>query len=211
MPASAQQFVPIEEIRDGVVILKGGELRSVILTSSINFDLKSTEEQEALIFEYQNFLNSLDFSVQFFVQSRKLDIRPYLFSLEELLKDQQNELIKIQTREYIQFIKSFTESTNIMTKNFFVVVPYAPAVFDTPGNLLSKVLGNKKTATEKGSVERFAENRSQLAQREQVVLSGLSRFGVRGTLLGTEELVELFYKLFNPGEMGKPAPIETNR
>ncbi len=207
MPQTSQQFIPIQEIRDGVVILKGGEMRSVLICSSINFDLKSEDEQTAIISQYQSFLNSLDFSLQIFVQSRKFNVLPYLTTLEERLKGELNELIRVQIREYIQFVKSFTESTNIMSKQFFAVVPYTPSVFNTKKNGLAALVGKKSattTANSKENMEQFEENRSQLEQRESVVVQGLSRLGVRTLRLGSEELVELFYKLFNPGEQSAP-------
>src|SRR3989337_3530807 len=120
----AQQFVPIKEIRDGVIILKNGGLRAVVLSSSINLSLKSADEQRAVIIQFQSFLNSLDFSVEICIQSRRLDIRPYLALLENRLKEIEEPLLKVQTREYISFIRNFTESVNIMNKNFFVVIPY---------------------------------------------------------------------------------------
>src|SRR3989339_1595118 len=125
---STQEFLPVSEVRDGIIVLKDGSLRAILLASSLNFALKSEDEQTAFIIQFQNFLNSLDFSTQIFVQSRMLDIRPYIASLETAYKNQLDDLMRIQIREYIEFVKSFTEAANIMTKNFFVVVPYAPAV-----------------------------------------------------------------------------------
>src|SRR5580704_17138262 len=128
---STQEFVPISEVRDGIVIMKDGSLRAILLASSINFALKSEDEQTAFIVQFQNFLNSLDFSCQIFVQSRMLDIRPYIATLEVQYKEQLDYLMRIQIREYIEFIKSFTEAANIMTKNFFVVVPYSSGSVST--------------------------------------------------------------------------------
>ena len=120
---TTQEFVPIQEIRDGVIILKNGGMRSIILASSLNFALKSGDEQASILLQFQNFLNSLDFSVQIFIQSKKLDIRPYIALLEDRYKEQVGELMKIQVREYIEFVKIFVENTNIMSKSFFIVVP----------------------------------------------------------------------------------------
>ncbi len=208
MARSVQDFIPIEEVRDGIVILRDGQMRMVLLASSINFDLKSADEQEAIISQYQNFLNSLDFSVQFFTQSRKLDIKPYVLLLENRLKEQLNELIKIQTREYIEFVKNVTEKTNIMSKTFFVVIPLSPSSMSSskkggPFSFLFKGGSSDKKAKE--NFERFEENRSQLEQRRSVVVQGLARIGIRTAMLGTEELVELFYKIFNPGDSSMPA------
>lgn len=200
---AAQDFVPIKEIRDGVAILKTGGLRLVLIASSVNFALKSEQEQTALLLQYQNFLNSLDFHIQIFVESRKLDIRPYLETLEGLVKDQLNDLLKIQTREYIEFIKNFTANTNIMSKTFFIVVPYDPPVFSQRTGLLRRLFPGKLTASG-GVADDFDEHRTQLEQRAGVVEQGLGRIGIRVVELGTQELVEMFFKIFNPGEITAP-------
>ncbi len=203
---STQQFVPIQEVREGIVLLKDGGMRAILLASSLNFSLKSEDEKNAIIFQFQDFLNSLDFAVQIVIQSRKLDIRPYIALLEEQQKKQTNDLMKIQTKEYIEFIKSFTESTNIMTKNFFIVVPYSPTNIST-GNIpligqFFKSQDKKELAA--ASEKSFEENRTQLEERLSVVEQGLIRTGIRVARLGTEEVIELFYKAFNPGETEKP-------
>lgn len=210
MPISAkatQDFVPIKEIRDGVVILKDGSMRSILLASSLNFALKSADEQQAILMQFQDFLNSLDFSVQIFIESRRLDIRPYMAFLEQRYKEQTIDLMKLQTREYIEFIKNFTESVSIMTKSFFIVIPYMPPVLGGEGfNILNR---NKKTTAAKAldATAQFEENRSQLDQRISVAEQGLVRCGIRVIKLGSEEMVELYYKLFNPGETEKPIQI----
>ncbi|MBU6426664.1 hypothetical protein KGQ27_00255 [Patescibacteria group bacterium] len=205
---TTQDFVPIREIRDGVIILRNGGMRSVVLASSLNFALKSADEQNSIMFQFQNFLNSLDFSVQIFVQSKKLDIRPYIALLEGRYKEQTTELMKIQVREYIDFIKTFVENTNIMTKSFFVVVPYDPPIMTASKNPVSKFLPGRKNGGQGPTPdEQFNEYRTQLEQRVSVVEQGLVRCGIRTAELGTEEVVELFYKLFNPGETEKPIQI----
>lgn len=204
---TTQDFIPIKEIRDGVVTLKNGQIAVVLLASSVNFSLKSHDEQIALLLQYQNLLNSLDFSIQIFIQSRKLDIRPYVILLEERLKEQTNELLKIQTREYIQFIKTFTEQTDIMTKSFFVVIPYTGSVISSGGySKLGKFLPFIESKDkQKKKDEAFGEKRTQLEQRASVVAQGLSSIGVRVAQLGTEELIELYFKIFNPGEIDLPS------
>lgn len=203
---ATQEFVPIEDIRDGILTLKDGTLRALLMASSINFALKSEDEQASILFQFQNFLNSLEFSVQFFVQSRPLDIRPYLALLETRLEAQTEDLMRIQIREYIAFIKQFTESTRIMSKNFFIVVPYSPPALQIDKNFLSNVI-NRQKPTQADKTSSFEENRAQLEQRIDVVTQGLMRTGVRVVQLGTEETVELFYKLFNPGELEKPISL----
>ena len=205
---STQEFVPISEVRDGIVVLKNGGLRAILLASSINFALKSEDEQTAFIVQFQNFLNSLDFSMQIFVQSRMLDIRPYVATLEAAYKEQLDDLMRIQIREYVEFVKSFTEAANIMTKNFFVVVPYSPALVTKSSGISSMLpFGKKKTQTEVD--HSFDEQVSQLEQRISIVQQGLVRTGVRTVQLGTEEAIELLYKMFNPGEEGKPMPVQS--
>jgi len=210
MAQSTQDFVPIKEIRDRVVILKDNSLRVVLMASSVNLALKSADEQQATLFQFQNFLNSLDFSLQFFVESRKLDIRPYLALLEEQQRKQTSDLMKIQVSEYIGFIKQFTETTNIMTKTFFLIIPYAPPTLtaESVGALRRFFPWAKKGEdAERGALEAFEEHKAQIEQRAGVVEQGLASAGVRVARLGTEELVELYYKIFNPGELEKPAVI----
>lgn len=206
---STQEFVPVREVRDGIVVLKDGGLRAILLASSINFALKSDDEQTAFISQFQDFLNSLDFSVQIFVESRMLDIRPYVATLEAAFKEQLDDLMRIQIREYIEFIRSFTESANIMTKNFFVIVPFSPATIGGAGGPSSIFpWGKKKKGASEEENRTFGEQVSQLEQRISIVQQGLVRTGVRTVQLGTEEAIELMYKLFNPGEEGKPMALE---
>ncbi len=202
---STQEFIPIREIRDGVAILKDGGMRAVLIVSSTNFALKSADEQQSIIFQFQNFLNSINFSIQIFIQSRRLDIRPYIALLENRLKVQTSDLMRVQMTEYIKFIKTFTEDNNIMKKSFFIVVPYTPAALNiskTPS--IQGIFGSKKSATTKN--EDFEEQRTQLDQRVSVVEQGITRCGLRTVRLGTEELIEVYYKLFNPGDVEKPIP-----
>lgn len=209
---TTQEFVPIKEVRDGIVIMKDGSMRAVILSSSLNFALKSGPEQEAIIYQFQNFLNSLDFSVQISIQSRELDIRPYIATLDKRYGEELNDLLKIQIREYIQFIKNFVDNQNIMSKTFFVVVPFTATILNTKkesglGKFLpSKNKDDKKTAPV-GKVDNFEENRTQLEQRVSVIQQGLMRCGIRSVSLDTEQTIELFYKLFNPGEADKPIKL----
>jgi type IV secretory pathway VirB4 component len=196
---ATQSIVPIKEVRNGIVVLKDGSMRAILMTSSVNFALKSAEEQDAIIFQFQQFLNSLNFSIQIFVQSRRLDIRPYIATLEAREKEQINDLMRIQVKEYVEFIKAFTERTNIMTKTFYIVVPYTPPILN-----INKGRKNKKVSESK---EDFEEAATQLEQRIAVVQQGITRTGVRAVQLGTEEAIEVFYRLFNPGDVEKPIPV----
>ena len=204
---STQDFVPVSEVRDGIIKLKDGTMRAILLASSINFALKSEDEQTAFIVQFQNFLNSLDFSVEIFIQSRMLDIRPYIGTLEVAYKEQLDDLMRIQIREYIEFVRSFTEAANIMTKNFFVVVPYSPTMLSTQGSGRSIFSFGQKKPDTAALNKTFEEHASQLEQRISIVQQGLVRTGVRTVQLGTEEAIELLYKLFNPGEDSKPVPM----
>lgn len=204
---ATQQFVPIERIRDGIIVLKTGELRSIIITNSLNLALKSEDEQQAILLQFQNLLNSLDFPVEFFIQSRRLNIKPYMDILRQRSTEVKEDLLKIQIREYMGFITKFTEETNIMTKHFFIVIPYIP-----PNSLNSSKKSNPLFNFNFGgenntNVENaFDSARIQLEQRISTVIQGLSRFGVRAQKLDTEESIELFYKLFNPGDQERSAP-----
>ncbi len=211
---AAQEFVPIKEVRNGIIILKDGGLRSILIASSINLSLKSSEEQVAIINQFQAFLNGLDFPTQIVIQSRRLDIRPYLLMLETRLKEQTEPLLKIQTKEYIAFIKSFTDEVNIMTKTFFVVVPYSSSLIKSKDGMIDSLLGGgvpkKQVEDTKKSMDlaSFEEKCSQLEQRTNVIINGLSGIGIRSSQLKTDEVVELFYKTFNPGDISQGIKLQ---
>jgi hypothetical protein len=210
---ATQQFVPVKEIRNGMIILKEGGYRGILICSSVNFGLKSADEQHAIVLGFQNFLNTLDFSIQIVINSRRMDLRPYLSLLEEKVPDQKTELMRIQLHEYVEFVRSFTEHANIMTKSFYIVVPYSSRVsaVDTI-SILAHLPGGKsgggsssKNASAQAS---FEEDHAQLEQRLSLVAGGLSGTGVRAVPLGTEEIIELLYRSFNPGELENPIRLD---
>ena len=206
---ATQEFVPIKEVRDGIILLKDGGLRSIVLANSTNLSLKSSDEQRATIMQFQNFLNTLDFPIQISVQSRRLDIRPYLLLLENRMKVQNEPLLKLQTKEYIGFIKDFTDTTSIMTKSFFIVVPYTHNTITMDTGIFKGIFSRKSQKAKKEEEELdFEEKRSQLEQRVSVIEQGLSSCGIKTATLGTEEIVEVFYKVFNPGESEGKIQIE---
>lgn len=203
MPAPVQQKIVIEEIKEGVAILKGGDMRGVLMASSINFSLKSNDEQEALIMKYQTFLNSLDFPIQVLMISRHLNIDTYLATMEQKKKEQTNELLKIQTAEYLDFIRNMVQVGNIMDQSFYVIVPLA-RVEKKEANLVEK-LGLFQKPKSKEEVKSFDDLKSQLWQRLEYVVSGLSGLGIKSAPLNTEELTHLFYRLYNMGTKDMPA------
>lgn len=191
-----QQFVNIREIRKGIVYLRDGGLRQILIVGGVNFDLKSESEQNMILGSFQNFLNTLDFSVQFFVHSRKTNIDKYLEKIQERKEIEQNALLKIQIEEYIQFIKAFVQQNAIISKAFFVVVPYEPiALVNRAQGIFGFFKKSKSTAEEKTSAE---HDREQLGHRVDQVISGLEQVGLRVAPLTDEALTELFYNLYNP-------------
>jgi type IV secretory pathway VirB4 component len=203
--SATQQFVNIKDIRDGVVIQQGGQMCSVLLASSVNFALKSTDEQQAILQQFQTFLNTIDFSLQIYVQSRRLNIEPYLQVLKTREANQDNDLMRVQLREYIEFIRTFTTEVDVMSKNFFVVVPYSPAPVNITRGLTSLFTGSP-TKIASPADQQFEEHRVQLEQRVALVTEGLSGVGVRTIQLATDDLVELFYHIYNPTDSTGTAP-----
>lgn len=201
--AATQEFVSIRDIRDGIVILKSGQICKVLLASSVNFALKSQDEQRAILFQFQNFLNTLDFSLQIYVQSRRLNIEPYLAMLAERQGNQDNDLMRVQLREYIEFIRSFTIEVDVMSKNFFVIVPYTANKINISQGFKGILSQGRSHLQNDITLE---EQRLQLEQRQAVVEQGLNRMGVRTIALATDELVELFYHIYNPGDITGSAP-----
>jgi len=196
MQASTQQFLEIDQIREGVILLRNKAMRGVIMVSSLNFALKSDEEQNAIIYQFQNFLNSLDFSLEIVVQSRRLNITGYLDKLKELERKQENELLKTQTAGYQKFIRDLIGGGAIMAKSFFAVVPFT--LMKIPGMKAVKGLIKKQPTT--FSEERFQQCKSQLWQRMEFVALGLRRCGLQCVPLNTSELIELFWSLYHPEE-----------
>lgn len=191
---TTQQFLEIDKIKEGTIVLKNKALRGVIMVSSLNFTLKSGDEQNATLYQFQSFLNSLDFSTEIVVHSRRLNITGYLEKLSDLEKAHQIELLKIQTEDYRKFIKELVGGGSIMSKSFFVVVPFS--LIEIPG------LGPKKESAEAIVLneERFQQAKSQLWQRMEFVSMGLRRCGLQCVPLNTTELIELFWSLHHPEE-----------
>jgi len=189
--AVAQQFLEFDQIIDGIIILKNKGLRGVLMVSSINFALKPQEEKDALIYLFQDFLNSLDFSLEIYIQSRKLNITGYIDKLKEFEEKQENDLLKTQTISYRQFIEQLVSGGTIMTKNFYCVVPFA---------LIEMGVSGGKKVVSQLTDETFQRAKTQLWQRMEFVALGLKRMGLRAIPLTTPELIELFWALHHPEE-----------
>jgi hypothetical protein len=192
---STQQFLEIDQIREGIVILKNRGLRGIMMVSSLNFALKSDEEQAAIIYQFQTFLNSLDFSCQIIVQSRRLNITGYLDKIKELEASQESELLQIQTKEYYNFIKELVTTGTIMTKSFFVVIPFT--LLEGRGEKSAKKI-LKATKLPELTEDEFQRCKQQLWQRMEFVALGLRRCGLQAIPLTTPELIELFWSLHHP-------------
>jgi hypothetical protein len=208
---SAQEFVDIAEIKDNVVILKNGTMRVVLMVSSINFDLKGTQEQEAIVSAFQSFLNSLDFPIQIIVSSRRLDINPYIELLDEKEKEQENELLRNQINEYRDFIKNLVGASNIMTKSFYIIVPFA-LTEGKKENFIDRVriAFNPKQAMAEKQME-FESFKNQLWQRADHIIAGLEGTGIRMIPLKTEELIELYYNSYNPKVIENSNAVDTDQ
>ena len=202
--AATQNFVPIRDIKNGVVIKRNGEMLMVLLASSVNFALKSYDEQRAILQQFQSFLNTLDFTLQIYVQSRRLNIEPYLQLLQGLDEKQDNDLMKIQLQEYMEFIRAFTTDVDVMSKSFFVIIPYSPTKIDITKSVSGLFSGGAQTP--QTSDQQFEEHLLQLEQRAAMVSQGLAGVGVRTMQLQKDELVELYYHLYNPGDPTGSAP-----
>lgn len=214
-----QLLVDIEEIRDGVIVLKNGGLRRIIMTTGVNFDLKSEEEQGMITYAYQSLLNTLDFSVQFFIHSRKLNVEGYLAKLQDRESQETNELLKNQIAEYRNFIGSLVSENAIMNKSFFVIVPFdpvqAPAAVAGITGKITGLFGRKKAGAPAAQDEaerqrQLSHNISQLQQRVDQVLSNLGAIGLQAAALDTQEILEFFYNLYNPETVEKQS-LEISR
>jgi hypothetical protein len=195
---STQRFLDIAGIRQDTVIMKDGDLRSVIMVSSINFALKNEDEQNAIISAYVSFLNNISFPLEIVIQSRELNIEGYLSQLKQKEKEQTNELLKIQITEYISYIKELISLSKIMNKRFFVIVPYNP-LSDKKKGFISRLTETFSPASLiKMKEDKFMRLRKELGRRVDTVISGLSSIGLNTIELDTQGLIELFYNTYNP-------------
>lgn len=206
--ANTQDLVEIEDIRDKTLILKDGSLRQVVMVGGINFYLKSEEEQNLITQAYQNFLNSLNFQMQIVIHSRKINIERYLRNLDERKAQESSALLQDQISEYQEFIRKFVADNAIMSKTFFVVVPFYPLAASLPvkeGAVRFLPFFKKKAGAADNPEERkdFEENLLQLSQRVNQVLDGVGQIGLTAVVLGNEELLELFYNFYNPETVEK--------
>jgi hypothetical protein len=198
--ASLQENLDVAEIKEGVVVVKDGSLRLILAVSSINFALKSQTEQEAIVYGYQRFLNSLDFPVQIVISTRKFDIKPYIHLLERKKKTEKNQLLRNQMEDYMSFVQELVNVSNIMSKLFYVIVPFYPVEASNQGifDKITTIFNKSKEVYRKR--EDFETYKNQLFQRAEEVRGSLSGTGVRMAPLNTQELIEMFYNYYNPSE-----------
>jgi len=200
-PLKTQDIVDIIEIKNDVIYLKDKTLCQILTVGGINFDLKSEVEKEQILGSFQNFINTLDFPIQFFIHSRKTNISTYLKRIEERKLKENNELLKIQIEEYSSFIRSFIEENPIITKSFFIVIRYVPLLIAIEaGGILKifKAFNSKKEQAEKEEAENLEESVRQLKFRTEQVADGLTSIGLKPAILNSEEATELYYNLYNP-------------
>lgn len=205
---STQKYLDIAEIKENTVIMRDGTLRAVLLVSSINFALKSEDEQDAIISSYVSFLNNIDFPLQIVIQSREMNIENYINSLKQKEKEQTNELLKIQTAEYTQYVVELIAMSKIMSKRFYVVIPYDP-ISDKHRGFVSSVMDAFKPAMLiKMKEDVFSRRRAYLTARIDRVMSGLASIGLNAAELDTQSLIELYYNTYNPTTAGNQKLVD---
>jgi len=190
---STQQFLEVDQIKDGILVLKNKSLRGIIMVNSINFALMAEEEQNAVIGQYQNFLNSLDFSLQILVQSRKLNITSYLDKLRDLETRQINDLLRTQIVEYRNFINEIVSGGTIMNKTFYVIVPFQPIMLPSLAGAGGKNAAANREKIARAAQEQFEQSKTQLAQRMEFVALGLRRCGLQCVPLNSLEIAEFLW------------------
>lgn len=194
-----QQYLPFSAIYDSVIVTKTGHFSMVLMVNSVNFGLKSEDEQNSIIYQYQGFLNSLSFPIQIVMQSKKLDLSSYLKDLESRVAQEQNELIRYQIQEYVEFVKKLISIANIMDKKFFIVIPYKPTQSQSSGGLFADLFGIKNEHL-KVPLRKFLQIKDELSKRVNVIQSGLVSAGLTTELLNTKQIIEVFYRTYNPDE-----------
>jgi hypothetical protein len=209
--SSTQQYLDVAEIRENSVIMRDGTMRAIILTSSINFALKSEDEQNAIIAAYVSFLNNIDHTLQVVIQSRELDIKNYINSLKQREREQTNELLKMQTAEYIQYVSELISLGKIMNKRFYIVVPYDPLSDKHKGFFSSLLELFKPVSLVKMKEKIFNRRRQDLTRRVEHIISGLASMGISSAELDTQGLIELFYNAYNPTTSNNQSLVDVNK
>jgi hypothetical protein len=208
---STQQYLDIAEIRDNTLVMKDGTMRAVLMVSSINFALKSEDEQNAIVMAYVSFLNNIDFPLQIVVQSRELDIDGYINTLKQKEKEQTNELLKVQIHEYIQYVMELISIGRIMTKRFYVVIPFNP-LSDKKKNFFSSMANVlKPLSLVKVKRDVFLRRRELLTRRVDNITSGLGSVGLNSAELDTQGLIELYYNTYNPVSSEHQKMVDVNK
>ncbi len=206
-PNSTQNSLQLSEIRDGIVIMGDGSFRAVVMCQSINFDLMSPQEREAVEFSYQGFLNSLYFPIQIFIRSQKVDLRPYLEKLDKTRTTQDNMLLGLLMEDYIAFLADIAQQTNIMDKRFYIVIKYPDLEVDVRKALkqstsfftgLAGIISPGKSQHVTIDEMTLEKAKTELRNRVQAVMQGLAQCGIQSLPLDTEELIELYYDAYNP-------------
>jgi hypothetical protein len=204
---STQSYLDIDSFREGIMIMKDGSMRMVLSTSAVNFELKAEVEKNSVIYAYQNFLNSLEFPIQIVIQSRKLDLDEYLETLRKKIGETTNELLKVQISDYVDFIQGVINVAKIMQKRFYVVIPHYPGGVKKIG-ALGQLFSGSKTGVE---ISDFELEKKYLMQKTETVASGLQGIGVRALQLNTQELIELFYGVYNPDQATRQKLIDVSQ
>lgn len=200
---STQQHIPFSAVYDDVIVTKKGQFCQILMVNSVNFGLKSEEEQNAIIAQYQSFLNSLTFPIQIVMHSKRLDLTSYIKDLENRVGQEPNELIRYQIQEYSDFVQKLISIANIMDKKFFIVVPQLlPSTELSGGGLLSGVFGNSNVHLQV-PLKKFLKLKEELVQRSNVIISGLSSMGITSQILSTKQIIEVFYRTYNPEDAAK--------
>lgn len=199
---TTQKSLLVSEIRDGIVIMRDGSLRSVVMCQSVNFDLMSPQEREGVEQAYQQFLNSLEYAVQIYIRSQRINLDSYLEKLQNARQNQDNILLGLLMEDYIEYIKYLVEAANIMDKQFYVIVPYYPSGLPegiTSGaKKFTELFKTKKKDVVTVNENEFNKHKQELTRRARTVANGLNRIGTQAVPLNTQELIELYYNVYNP-------------
>lgn len=202
-PNSTQNSLMLSELRDNMVIMADGSFRAVIACKSINFDLMSNREREAVEYSYQNFLNSLNHPIQVLIRSQRVDIGPYIDKLLQIRQNQDNMLLSVLMTDYINFIDNLSQEANIMDKSFFIVIPYYPQgdmanIIEQGKGFFGKLLAKPTNVITKIDTQTYEKSKSEIKNRVDGVIAGLFQMGIQSRQLTTKELGEIYYNFYNP-------------
>jgi hypothetical protein len=194
--ASTQDHLDIEDVRDGLALLKDGSACVILETTAVNFSLLSEGEQDAIIYAYAGLLNSLTFPIQLVIKSQKKDINSYLGLLSAQKQKIQNPLLRNQLEKYYEFVQKTVAENEVLDKKFYLIIPFSSLELGVSSTLSSSLKKKKGLPFDKDYILQKAK--ASLTPKRDHLINQLTRLGLKTKQLTTPAIIKLLFSYYNP-------------